>query len=374
MKIAHHILLMAAVISMASCVKAYDFTPSAPENQGSGKKVGFDITVTREGESVASHRTGITTRSTVGNSNSGSGAYASVGSSLATMDADIPFGLVGIDYFDHEIVVDNARVSSDGRNYSTYFNDALWNEIRAEKISFSAYYPFVDDIQYGDDLQSYSIPYKAEDTEAGPLVSKTVEVAVSRLSLVPLEFQHITNDIGYCVADVTPDSQLQGLIHLRKVIAHNVASAGIFMNDMNLNQGVWHRQGYYRDIVIFEGDALVGVGMENEKFVGFDTLEDHLADSHRYYSIPDEIVPQKQYVEVVFDVDGFYVENYYYEPLKDQVKRFQIYGVIPGNKFAYGRQYTFHLGLDLSSIYQPISFTAGVSDWETQIYEDNEVF
>ena len=44
---------------------------------------------------------------------------------------------------------------------------------------------------------------------------------------------------------------------------------------------------------------------DNEKFVGFDTLVDHLSESHRYYSIPDEIVLGKQCVEAVFDVDGF---------------------------------------------------------------------
>ena len=43
--------------------------------------------------------------------------------------------------------------------------------------------------------------------------------------MVPLEFQHITNDIV----------------------------AG---------EGFWHRRGYYRDVVVFEGDAIVGVAME----------------------------------------------------------------------------------------------------------------
>lgn len=355
-------LALIALPVLASCSKVDDFSVSNPGNQNSIKKVGFDISVTREGEAVPSNR--VATK----------GTSVSNSQKLATMDADIPFGLVGIDYFDHDIVVDNARITSDGSNYSTYFNDALWNEIRAEKISFSAYYPFVERISYGDDLQSYSIPYSVEDTDAGPLVSKTVEVAVARLSLVPLEFQHITNDIGYCVADVTPKEELQGLIRLRKVTAYNVASAGIFLNDMNLSHGTWHRQGYYRNIVIFEGDEPVGVGMENEKFVGYHTLEERLADSHRYYSIPDEIVPQRQHVEVVFDVDGFTHNGFYYEPLKSQVKRFQIYGVIPGNVFAYGRQYTFHLGLDLSSIYTTITFAPSVGDWETQIYEDNEGF
>ena len=41
---------------------------------------------------------------------------------------------------------------------------------------------------------------------------------------------------------------------------------------------------------------------------------------------------------------------------------------------APGKQYTFHLGIDLASIYREISFTASVGDWETKIYENNEDF
>lgn len=51
-----------------------------------------------------------------------------------------------------------------------------------------------------------------------------------------------------------------------------------------------------------------------------------------------------------------------------------LYNVFPGNVFEYGKQYTFHLGLDTGDIYQSISFSASVSDWETHIYEDNNVF
>ena len=32
------------------------------------------------------------------------------------------------------------------------------------------------------------------------------------------------------------------------------------------------------------------------------------------------------------------------------------------------------IGLDTGDIYQSISFSASVSDWETHIYEDNNVF
>ena len=42
--------------------------------------------------------------------------------------------------------------------------------------------------------------------------------------------------------------------------------------------------------------------------------------------------------------------------------------------FEYGKQYTFHLGLDTGKLYQQIVFSASVSDWETKIYEDNSEF
>ncbi len=119
------------------------------------------------------------------------------------------------------------------------------------------------------------IPYSVTETEAGPLVSKTVQRAINQLNMVPLVFQHITNDIGFKICDVTPDKQLQGLIHLHRLTATNVASAGVFINEI--------------------------------------------------------------------DGEG-------------------------------GKQYTFHIGLDLSSVYHEITFAPTVGEWETHIYENNEDF
>ncbi len=321
----------------------------------------FDILVTRDGKVISDERSGIMTRSAVDESNK-----------IATMDADIPFGLVGIDFEKNQLVIDNVAVGGGASGYSTSFDGYLW--AGADKLTLSAYYPHVGTVDYGDGFENYSIPYSVQETDAGPLVSKTVERAINQLNLVPLVFQHITNDIGYKVCDITPDPALQGLIHLRKLTATNVASAGVFLNDIVSGNGVWHKQGYYRKVVVFEGDAPVGVGSENEKFVGYDALVDRLADSHRYYSIPDEIEIGKQCVEVVFDVDGFTHNNFYYEPLKGQVRKFMLYGLLPDNIFVYGKQYTFHIGLDLSSIYTQITFAPAVGDWETTIYENNDDF
>lgn len=355
-----HIMVSLAVLTtLCSCVtEIQDATPSK-------QRVGFNISVTREGETIAKGRVGKT-----------KGAVDESENMISTMDKGIPFGLVGIDYEHNALVLDNTKVNSDNGQYSTFLGSMLWGDLKTENLTFSAYYPFVESLMYEDNYSRYSIPYTVESTDAGPLVSKTVEAAVSQLNSIPLEFQHITNDIGYCICDVTPDEGLQGLVHLRKMTAYNVASAGVFVNELSrwAVRGSWKWQGYYRDIVIFEGDEKVGVGSQNEKFVGFSTLEDHLADSHRYYAIPDEIEMGKQFVEVVYDVEGFTVENFYYKPIEGVVMRYPLYGLLPDNTFVYGRQYTFHIGIDLSSIYKQITFTASVAGWETKIYENNDAF
>ena len=351
---------LAALLTLSSCAKIDD-VPSFEDKSSDKSKMDFDIMVTREGKVIDKARSGIMTKAAVDDADK-----------IATMNSDIPFGLIGIDYENGQLVLDNASVSSDGTGYSGMFDNYLW--AASNKISFSAYYPHVESVSYGDELENYSIPYSIKETEAGPLVSKTVEKAINQLNMIPLVFQHITNDIGYKICDITPDETLQGLIHLRKMTAVNVAQAGVYVNDVLNNSGTWHKQAYYRKIVIFDGDAKVGVGLNEEKFVGYDTLVDHMVDSHRYYSIPDDIEIGKQYVEVVFDVDGFTHNGFYYEPLKNQVHKYMLYGLLPDNTFVYGKQYTFHIGIDLSSIYRQITFAPAISDWETSIYENNDDF
>ena len=67
--------------------------------------------------------------------------------------------------------------------------------------------------------------------------------------------------------------------------------------------------------------ALPGLAL----FSGCNPMEDHIVDSHRYYSIPDEIEIGKQCVEVVFDVDGFTIGGYDYPPLKEQVFKYMFH-------------------------------------------------
>ena len=358
-------ILAAALLGLGilpSCNQIEDIPDFADSKQ---KKIDYEVMVTRDGKVLTKAGSGVM-------ATKGTGTY-SASDNVATMDSSIPFGLIGIDADTRELVVDNKMVYQDAAGgYSGYFDQFFWGE--ANKINFSAYYPHVGSINYGDRNESYSIPYSVRETEAGPLVSKTVQKAIDQLNMVPLVFQHITNDIGFKICDVTPMEELQGLIHLRKLTATNVAQAGVFVNNVEGSTGTWQRQAYYKRIVVFDGDAKVGVGSENEKFVGYDTLEDQMIDSHRYYSIPDDIEIGKQCVEVVFDVEGFTHNGIEYSPLKEQVFKYMLYGLLPNNEFVYGKQYTFHIGLDLSSVYHQITFAPSVSEWETKIYENNEDF
>ena len=354
------IYFIAALFTLLGGLSACTGVENIPGKEESSKQLGFNIRVTRDGKELDTK--GYQTKGEI-----------DAGEMLATMDTRLPFGLVGIEKGTNAVLLDNSPVYSTGdAGYKKVIESEFWQI--PTTVLFSAYYPYVKSIAYGNDNREYSIPYTVNELEAGPLVSKTTERSIDQLNILPLEFQHITNDIGFKVCDVTPMEELQGLIHLRKMTATNVASAGIYVNDLAVGRGNWNYQGYYRTVTVFDGDAVVGVGSDNEKFVGYNTLEDNKLTSHRYYAIPDEIEMAKQCVEVVFDVDGFTLNNYEYPPLENQVLNYMLYGLLPNNVLVPGKQYTFHIGLDLSSIYHEITFAPSVSGWETKIYENNEDF
>ena len=165
------ILLLIMVYSAAlfSCTKLDDGPVMEPQSRQ--KRMDFDILVTRDGEVIEKGRTGVMTRSAV-----------DAGDKLATMDTDIPFGLIGIDFEKGQLVLDNAKINGDGIGYSTAFDGFMWNGIN--KLSLSAYYPYVNEVDYGSGFENYAIPYSVKETEAGPLVSKTVERAINQLNMI----------------------------------------------------------------------------------------------------------------------------------------------------------------------------------------------
>ena len=350
------LILLATPLAVSSCLSVDRDGEKAPAE----KRLGFDIRVMRDGVPVAGER--IATRS----------GMVDAEEFIATMDKSRPFGLVGVEKGTGTVLLDNAAVRHTNGGYSMNYNPEEWSI--PSPVVFSAYYPHIEGVAYGEGNTTYSLTFGVNETDAGPLVSKTVERYISQINMLPLEFRHITNDIGYKICDVTPVKELQGLIHLRSLKAYNVASAGVYVNDLMKGVGHWSFSGYYRTVTVFNGDALLGVGSDNERFVGSTALVERMVDSHRYYAVPDELVPGKQYVEVTFDVDGFTYHGEHYGGIKDQVRRYMLYGLLEENLCVPGKQYTFHIGVDLSTVYRAIKFSATISDWETTIYENNDDF
>lgn len=336
------------------------------------KDVSFDITITRDGQ--------IKTRGEGGYDN-----FTSEQDMDAKLDPSKPFGLMGVDAKTNAVLINNERVFETAGIRSTTFDSRNWYS--TETILLSAYYPYVSETEFMSGNKAYIIPYSAEDTQAGPLVSQTVQRNTSYLDVIPLVFRHITNDIGFRVCDITYDPDLRGYIRLKKLTAHNFATEGFYIDSIGNNGGKWVQKVICEEIGVFNGNARVGVGADNELFVGQNHLVSDRRHSSRFYAVPEDIKMGKQYIEVVFDVDAFDYNGHHYKELKDQVQKFPLYGVLPGNSSICGKQYTFHLGLDLGTLYQPIEFTASVGEWENnynvdinsvwgenKIYEDNDFF
>lgn len=336
------------------------------------KDVSFDVVISKDGR--------IGTRG-----ESGYDSYVTDNDQEARLDPSKPFGLMAIDPRSNAILINNERVFEHSGVRSATFSSTNWYS--TESILLSAYYPYVDETTFLSGNRTYMIPFSQEDTHAGPLVSRPVQRSTSYLDVIPLVFRHITNDIGFRVCDITYDPGLQGHIRIRKLSAHNVATEGYYIDSLGNDGGRWVQKVICEEVEVFKGNSRVGVGTENELFVGYDNLVSDRSLSSRFYSVPDEIKMGKQYIEVVFDVDAFDYNGQHFKELKNQVQKFPIYGVLPGNSYICGKQYTFHLGLDLGTLYQPIEFTASVGEWQNQyavdinsvwgenkIYEDNDYF
>ena len=174
-------------VALASCVKMSE--PSQDGAPLSLRRLNFDITVTREG----------VTKGDMGN-------MVDAADLLAQMDTRRPFSLIAIEKESGDLLVNNHPVQSQDGRYTYYMDKGLWDI--PTPVLFSAYYPYVKDVSYEDSgHRAYSIPFQSTETEAGPLVSRTVETSIRQLNTLPLTFSHITNDIGFRVCDVTAERQ-----------------------------------------------------------------------------------------------------------------------------------------------------------------------
>ena len=148
--------LLISLALLVSCVQTYDLqeTVTAPEQ----RKLGFDISVTREGEKV--HPGRIATRSAVNG-----GTMVDASAITATMDINRPFSLIGVEKDSRSVLIDNTPVySSTSGNYSLYLDNEILNI--PSKVLLSAYYPHVRDLKYGED--HYTIPFSVSEARWCP--------------------------------------------------------------------------------------------------------------------------------------------------------------------------------------------------------------
>ena len=159
------IFFAASLLALGSCAKVEDLPDTAPKPR---QQMNFDITVTRDGEVIAAERYGNMTK----------GASAEEFDKYATMNPDKSFGLIGIDAATGALLMDNQEIYNKGGRYVGWADNTNWGDTR--RITLSAYYPYKTDISYHSNNEAYNIPFTTEETQEGPLVSKTMQQAVDR--------------------------------------------------------------------------------------------------------------------------------------------------------------------------------------------------
>ena len=279
----------------------------------------------------------------------------------AFLDADIAFGLVGLDNEDMSVLVDNNPVyEKDGVRTANLVTSSLSSGL----MGVSAYYPYVSSVSYQID-GSYAISFTPNDISKGPLASNAVEMRCDQeFETVNLQFHHISNSVGFMVCDITEDDQLKGLMHVRKVVLHGMPNEGLFV--VNGNESHWVPNAKHQDIVVYEGNDLVKCGIENASFLAGASLSDKREECKHSFVVPEEFKTGKHYVEVIFDVDEFDYEGTHYRGAKGQSQMIELSGVLPDNRMELGLQYTFVLGMNIYTVYRPIEFSADIHDFEVK--------
>lgn len=281
------------------------------------------------------------------------------------IDSDIPLGLVGVSSQSNGVVIDDIPVYE--RNGARMADLSISNLEGGASMNVSAFYPYVSAVSHNQD-GSYVILFTPNDIKKGPLASEAVEMSCKEnFETVNLKFHHIANSIGFKVCDITDEEDLRGLIHIRKVVLHGLATEGLFV--LNGEKSYWMMpQGKVRrGMVFFDGDAKVQYGADNASFIGENTLSDSKSGCNRVYVVPEVLMAKEHFVEILFDVDAFDYDGDLYPASAGISQIVPLSGVIPDDMFEMGLQYTFTLGLNLSSIYRPIEFSASVNDWSEKV-------
>ena len=344
------ILVTIVAIMISSCSREDRFSV-AYESQETHTI--FNISVAQNTKTKSSTKTKTTTKADTDSKTSFDAEKKN-----AYIDSNTAFGLVGFDTESNSLVVNAQPVHEINGVRSA---DLITTSLTSGSLKVSAYYPHVNSVNYRKD-GSYSVSFTPNDIKKGPLASEAVDMRCDQdFETVNLKFHHITNSFGFKVCDITQDGQLQGLMHIRKVVLHGMPTEGLFVCDGDDNY--WVPNAKRHDIVFFEGNDYVEYGEENAGFIGRESLSMNKEECNRFYVVPEKLT-EKDYVEVLFDVESFDYDGTHYEGSCNNSQIIPLAGVVPDDVLELGLQYTFVLGLNLESVYRTIEFTASVDDWE----------
>lgn len=343
------ILVVMAAMIVSSCTREQRFAPIFDYSHQI--QTIFNISVARNTKTRTKTKTKAETDSKT--------SY-DVEKSHASIDANIAFGLVGVDD-ELDVVFDNNPVYE---REGVRMADLVTYNTKDDSMSVHAYYPYVGDVSYHKD-GSYAISFTPNDIKKGPLASNAVKMRCDQdFETVSLNFHHISNSVGFKVCDITEDEQLRGLMHIRKVVLHGMPTQGMFVVDGQNSH--WVPNAKRSLILIYEGNDFVEFGEENALYLTQNSLSSNTNECSRSYVVPEELKEDKHFVEVVFDVDSFDYDGTHYRGATGQSQSIPLSGIIPDDYFELGLQYTFTLGMNLGTVYRPIEFSATVDEWEVR--------
>lgn len=347
------ILVAIAAIIVSSCTRGERFAPII-DNSHQIQTI-FNISVSKNTKSRTKTKADVDVDS---KADGDSKTSYDVEKNHSGIDADIAFGIVGVDS-ELDVVFDNQPVFE---KEGVRMADLVTYNCTDDSMSVQAYYPYVGNVSYHKD-GSYAISFTPNDIKKGPLASNAVEMRCDQdFETVSLNFHHISNSIGFKVCDITEDEQLQRLMHIRKVVLHGMPTEGMFVVDGADSH--WVPNAKRNTIVIYEGDDFVEYGEDNALYLTQNNLSSSTHECNRVYVVPEELKEGKHFVEVVFDVDSFDYDGTHYRGVTKQSQTIPLSGIIPDDFFELGLQYTFTLGMNLGTVYRPIEFSATVDEWE----------
>ncbi len=267
------------------------------------------------------------------------------------------FGIIGYGKESGNLLIANQAVYNKGGVRTAVLTVDAGHD---DNLLISAYYPYSGCITYNQGGK-YSVYFSSDDLQMGPMVDDSSLGCRQLEGDVNLSFSSIYSSLGFGVYDNTRDEQLQGLMHVRKVILHGMQVEGTYI--YNGKDSHWVPQIRNKSMVVYDGCDSVLTGAGNTLYLSASSVSDNLGECKRMNVIPEVLSNSIQSVEVIYDVDPFEYNGTHYNGMNGASQTVGLSELIPGNVLKQGYQYTCTLGLDLGLIYRTIEFSASVADW-----------